>query len=231
MPTNEFVKLSVSDDSSMRAYVSRPSGEAKQGIIVLQEAFGVNPYIRSVADRLAAEGFLAIAPELFHRSGGDGFEAAYGDYDAVRPQMAAMTDAGLEADLQAAHAWLLSEGDIASGAVSAIGFCMGGSAAFIADAILPLKSAVSFYGGRTAKLLSRVPDLHAPILYFWGGLDAHIPAADRRAVVDAMVEHKKSYADVTFSDADHGFFCDARHSFHKKSAELAWPMTLEFLKG
>jgi len=228
---NSFVTLTVSDASQMRAYVSYPDGEPKQAIIVLQEAFGVNDYLRRVADRFAAEGYLAIAPELFHRSAGDGFEAAYGDMEAVKPQMMALTDAGLEADLRAAHDWLLNDGKIASGSVSSIGFCMGGRVSYIANSILPLKAAVSFYGGGISKMLDRVPSLQAPMLFFWGGLDKHIAAADRDAVINAMIEQNKSYTNVVFGDADHGFFCDARPAYHQRSAEIAWPMVKEFLRG
>src|SRR5580704_12486349 len=101
---NEYVTLSVADGTSMRAYISRPASAARGGLIVFQEAFGVNAHIRDVADRFAREGYLAIAPELFHRTA-PGLEAGYTDFGAVMPHMQALSDAGLEADIRATHEW------------------------------------------------------------------------------------------------------------------------------
>src|ERR1700683_720419 len=106
MPTkNEYVTLSVADGTSMRAYISRPASTPRGGLIVFQEAFGVNPHIRDVADRFAREGYLCIAPELFHRTA-PGLEAGYVDFGAVMPHMQALSDPGLEVDIRATHDWL-----------------------------------------------------------------------------------------------------------------------------
>src|SRR5215469_6298843 len=94
--------LEVSDGSTMRAYAATPPEHGPYpGLIVFQEAFGVNRHIRDVVDRFAREGYLAIAPELFHRTAPPGFEGSFADFQAVRPHVMALTDANLEADLRA----------------------------------------------------------------------------------------------------------------------------------
>src|SRR5437763_2098458 len=101
----EFVTLGVSDGTSMRAYVARPAESAKAGLILMQEAFGVNAYIRDVTERFAREGYLAIAPELFHRTA-PGFDCRYVDFPTAMGQLKALRDPSLEADFRAAHDWL-----------------------------------------------------------------------------------------------------------------------------
>src|SRR5579862_5058851 len=101
----EYVTLSVSDGTSMNAYISRPGSTPKAALIVFQEAFGVNAHIRDVADRFAGEGYLCIAPELFHRTA-PGLEAGYTNFGEVLPHMQALTNDGLEADIRAAHGWM-----------------------------------------------------------------------------------------------------------------------------
>src|ERR1700677_1581908 len=101
----EYVNLSVGDGTSMRAYVAHPEGKPREGLLVFQEAFGVNGHIRDVTDRFAREGYLSVSPELFHRTA-PGLEAGYTDFGAVMPHMQALTDAGLAADIQAAYQWL-----------------------------------------------------------------------------------------------------------------------------
>ena len=107
---------------------------------------------------------------------------------------------------------------------------MGGRASFLANSALPLKAAISFYGGGLVPaLLPRAAQQHAPILFFWGALDAHIPKDHVRAVIDAMQEAQKTYVSVEFSDANHAFFCDARPAYKESAAKQAWEMALKFL--
>src|SRR2546430_10462536 len=122
---SEFVTTKVSDGTSMRIYVARPAGgTAARGLLVMQEAFGVNAHIRDVTERFAREGFLAVAPEMFHRTA-PGFETGYDDFSVVRPHMDALTVKGMSADLQAGHRWLVSEGEVEASRVAAVGYCMG----------------------------------------------------------------------------------------------------------
>ncbi len=226
-----FVELKVPDGSSMDAYVARAHGPGRHpGIMVFQEAFGVNSYIRSVADRLAGEGFTAIAPELFHRTA-PGFEMGYTDFALTQPHTSKLTRENLESDVKATYEWLIKDSQIQSQNIFSIGFCMGGRVSFLANSAVPLNGAVSFYGGGIAQqMLDLAKDLHGPILMFWGGLDKHILPEHTRAVEDALRTAGKEFGSVTFSYADHGFFCDQRAAYSEKASRQAWPMTLEFLK-
>jgi carboxymethylenebutenolidase len=231
-----YVTLKVGDGTEMRAWTARPAaeGDSQAGLIVMQEAFGVNPHIRDITERFAREGYVAIAPELFHRTA-PGFEARYDDFPTTVPHMSALKNDAMEADERAAYGWLREKiGKTAP--VSAIGYCMGGRAAFLAGLALPLAAAISYYGGGIAPnatnpgLLGRAAELRCPVLLFWGGNDKHIPTEQRRAVNDALTAAGKKFVDVEISDADHGFFCDARASYSVTAAALAWPLTLAFLK-
>jgi carboxymethylenebutenolidase len=230
----EFVNLAVADSSSMRAYVARPVGTPRAGIIVFQEIFGVNNHIREIADRFAREGYLAVAPELFHRTG-PGFESGYTDMGPGREHAVATTDEGLTADIRATFAWLNAEG-ASKLPIAAIGYCMGGRVATLAAMSVPLACSVAYYGGGIAphpfykvNLLERFSEIQAPILFFWGGLDGFIKPENTHQVTEAMRAANKPFASAEFSDADHGFFCDERGSYNAKAATEAWALTLAFL--
>ena len=225
------VCLKVADGTEMGAYVARPEGGGPfPGLMVFQEAFGVNGHIRNVAERFAREGYVAIAPELFHRTG-PGFEGSYGDFTSIRPHMQAMTPEGLAADVQVTCAWLRDQSDVPRDRLASIGFCMGGRVSYVANTLEPLRASISFYGGGIGpELLEKAGSLHAPMLFFWGGLDKHIPPEQHRAVVDALTGAGKDYVNVEFSNADHGFFCDERPSFQPEAARQAWTLSLEFLR-
>jgi carboxymethylenebutenolidase len=227
----EKVELAVADGTRMAAYVARPKdGGPHPGLLVFQEAFGVNHHIRNVAERFAAEGYVAIAPELFHRTAPPGFEGSYTDFPAVMPHVRAVTTETAEADVRSAYEWLRSSAKVNE--ISSVGFCMGGRVSFIANSIVALRAAVSFYGGGIAPgLLDRTTKLQAPSLFIWGGMDKHIPPEQRRAVTDALSAEKKLYVNAEFSRADHGFFCDERAAYEPHSAKQAWALTLEFLRS
>ena len=214
----------------MNAYVARPTeGAAHPGLLVFQEAFGVNAHIRDVAERFARAGVVAIAPELFHRTA-SAFDADYNDFPASVPHMRAMTVEGTMHDIRATYDWLLNDSHVRKEHIASIGFCMGGRASFLANATVPLQGAISFYGGGIAPaLLPQVANLHAPMLFFWGGRDKHIPQAQIRAVTDECKRLAKPYINVEISEADHGFFCDARASYHPEAATLAWNLCESFL--
>jgi carboxymethylenebutenolidase len=233
-PSTEYVTLPVSDGTSMRVYVARPEGNPKGGLLVIQEAFGVNEHIRGLAERFAREGYLAVAPEMFHRTA-PGLEAGYTDFTVVAPHLQALKDPGMEADMRAAFDWLRNSSGHANLKISAIGYCMGGRCATLASITLPLVCGISYYGGGIAgnpyfpSLLDRIKDVQAPMLFFWGGQDHHISAEQIQAVKQAFHAADKPFVNVEFSFADHGFFCDARASYSPEAAAEAWPLTLAFL--
>jgi carboxymethylenebutenolidase len=226
------MELEVADGTRMAAYVARPeNGGPHPGLLVFQEAFGVNHHIRNVCDRFAAEGYFAIAPELFHRTA-PGFEGNYGDFASVKPHVQAVTAETAEFDVRSTYEWLRSSERVRGNEISSVGFCMGGRVSFIANSVVALRAAVSFYGGGIAPgLLDRASRLQAPSLFIWGGLDKHITPEQRKAVTDALTAQQKIYVNVEFSGADHGFFCDEREAYEPHSARQAWALTLEFLRS
>jgi carboxymethylenebutenolidase len=227
----EKVELKVPGASPMLAYVARPSAAGPHpGLLVFQEAFGVNSHIRDVTERFAAQGYVAIAPELFHRTAPPGFEGSYSDFPAIAPHYQAVTAEAAEADIHATYEWLRANSHVRPDAISSVGFCMGGRISYLANSVVPLRSAVSFYGGGIAPgLLDRAAKMHGPILFFWGGLDKHITPEFRRSVVDALAAHHKPCVNVEFSNADHAFFCDQRPAYQAEAAKQSWALTLEFL--
>ncbi len=228
----EWVNLSVSDGTTMRTYVATPAGSPRAAIIVFQEIFGINSHIRDISERFAREGYLAVAPELFHRTGPK-FECGYTEPEIQQGigHMMKATPQGLEADIRAAFAYAKESGL----PVAATGFCMGGRTAFLAASLVPLACGISFYGGGIAPgpfgpgLLDRIPHLQAPVLFLWGGKDTHIPAEAEDQIIAAMRASGKSFVTAEFSEAEHGFFCDQRPSYHPASAAVAWPMALAYL--
>ena len=232
MPSNALEKIGVriDDGSEMDVHIARPAGAGRHpGMLVFQEAFGVNAHIRDVARRFAALGYVAAAPELFHRTA-PGFESGYGDFEAVRPHVGALTFEGTIADIRAAHALLAGDASVIADKTACIGFCMGGRVSFMAAATVPLRAAISFYGNVPAELLRMAADVGAPLLMFWGGLDRHIPPEQHRPVADALRAADKTFTDVEFSNADHGFFCDVRPAYNAQAAGQAWALVQEFLR-
>ena len=231
---HDYLSLAVSDGSKMKAYTAMPDkiDEALPGLIVFQEAFGVNHHIRRITDRFAAQGFVAIAPELYHRTAPKGFEGSYTDFGETAPHSQNITDDGLKADILASWDWIKMQPSVQQDKISCIGFCMGGRVSFLANTILPFKAAVSFYGARIAPdLIKQSSKLHAPMLFFWGGLDKHIPNEQIELIISGLDKENKPYTNVKFSYADHGFNCDERASYNPKASKEAMALTFAFLNS
>jgi carboxymethylenebutenolidase len=225
-------------DGPMPLYQAAPDDAGTAGataaVIVIQEAFGVNPHIEDVTRRFAAEGYQAVAPHLFHRSGGGSM--SYGDFAAVMPHMQALRDDDIIADLRATLAHLEAAGVEAS-RTAIVGFCMGGRVSFLAASSLSLGAAVGFYGGGIVEarmptapaLVDGIPSMKTAWLGLFGDLDAHISIDHveqlRAALQDAPVDHDI----VRYADADHGFHCDARESYNAKAAADGWQRTLAWI--
>jgi carboxymethylenebutenolidase len=199
------------------------------GLLLFQDAYGYNSYLRELAQRFAALGMTVAVPELYHRTGtGVGLE--YNDpgqpLETNRPHMRAMTSDGMILDAKAAYDVLVSVPGIAPERIAAVGFCHGGRLAFLANASLPLRAAVSFYGnGITKNLLDFAHTQHGRILMFWGGSDPRIPAEEYGAVDAALTAAGKVHDQVRFSDADHGFFSPAAYS--PVAARVSWAALVE----
>lgn len=232
MSASHRVTIRVADGSDMSAYVARPSGSGPfPAMLVFQEALGVNAQIRGVTDRYAALGFVAIAPELFHRFA-PGFETQTFDRDAFMPLIHKLTTDGMVADVAATFHWAAAQPDIRVDKIAAVGYCMGGRAVYLANSEVPLAAAISYYGGGIAPdLLDRAPRLHGPHLFFWGGLDTGIPPERRRAVADAVRDAGKRFVDVEFSDAQHGFFNVEIERGNPRAARESWALGRAFLEN
>jgi carboxymethylenebutenolidase len=230
MNTNK-VSLKVADGSEMGTYVSIPEGKGPfPGIIVFQEAFGVNQHIRNVTDRIAKEGYVAIAPELFHRTAGSA-EFGYGDFSVVAPHFQAITPEGLTADIKACYDWLQIAPDVVHDKIGSIGFCLGGRVSFLANAVVPLSAGVSYYGGSAHTIADKASQINAPHLFFWGGQDKHILPEHVETVINAMKNAGKPYINVVISYADHAFNCDDRPNYNADASIEAWAMTMAFFKN
>jgi len=212
--------------------VHSPSGTPKGAVVVIQEAFGVNDHIEDVARRFAAEGWLAVAPHLFHRSGDP--KLGYSDFGEVMPHMQALTREGVLADVDAAVAEIAKAG-IPASKTGIVGFCMGGTVALVVDAHRSLGAAVTFYGGGVKEgrfgfppLVEEAPRLKAPWLGLFGDQDKGIPVADVEELREAAASSGQPTEVVRYPDADHGFHCDQRSSYHPSSAQDAWARTLDW---
>ena len=224
-----WVAIPVGGAPEMRMFVVHPAGSGPhRAIIVMQEAYGVNSHIRDVTARFAREGFLAVAPELFHRTG-TGVEGRYDAFAAMQPHFGALTTDGILADARAAYRWVVSQPDVDAARVASTGYCLGGRASFLANSSLPLAAGVSYYAGGMPSVLDRVGTVHGPHTFFWGGRDRHITGEQKQAVVDALTKAGKPFTNVEFSQADHGFFCDQRSAYEPNAAREAWALTVAFL--
>lgn len=208
-----------------------PDGARKGGIVVLQEAFGVNAHIEDLCGRLAGDGWLAVAPHLFHRTG----DPAFGydiDFAVLREHMAALTPDGIESDLGAALDHLRGAG-IKAASVGVVGFCMGGTLALIAATRFDVGAAVTFYGGGVVAgrfglpaLVDAAAQLRAPWLGLYGDRDESIPVDTVEQLRAAAARSSQPTEIVRYVDAEHGFNCDGRDSFHAESAADAWQRML-----
>ncbi len=215
----EMLDLTTEDGATISAYRAAPAGTPKGGLVVLQEVFGVNPHIRSVADRFAAAGYLAVAPALFDRVE-KGVELAY-DEGGMGRGLDLMKKVDQGAAMHDVAAAMKAASD--AGSVGVVGFCWGGTLAYAAATSLDgFSAAVGYYGGGIASIVAN--RLHCPVELHFGEQDSHIPMSD----VDKIRHAHPGMAVYTYP-AGHGFNCDVRGSYDKPSADLAWSRTIEFL--
>jgi carboxymethylenebutenolidase len=220
-------------DGPMDCFEARPPEPAGRAVVVVQEAFGVNPYIQRVTERFAGAGFDAVAPSFFHRAGGG--TASYDDFAQVIPLYEGLTDDGILMDLDAAFAHLASLGH-APAAIGVVGFCFGGRVTFLAAARRTFGAAVGFYGGglvtprfpQFPALVDESATLQTPWLGLFGDEDGSIPVDDVETLRGALVDAPVPTEIVRYPDAEHGFFCDERPSFNAAVSDDAWPRTIDW---
>jgi carboxymethylenebutenolidase len=211
------IELSASDGHRLSAYISHPTGTPRGGIVVIQEIFGVTRHIRAVADQYAAAGFTAIAPALFDRVERN-VDVPYTDTAKGIGYVQALKIEKVMLDVQSAIDRLT-----AAGKVGVVGYCWGGTMAYLAAARLKIAAAVAYYGGGIDKHTAEQP--RCPIMFHFGEKDAHIP-------LSAVEKIKADVPDGTFHmyAADHGFNCTDRASFDRASAKLALERSLQFFR-
>jgi carboxymethylenebutenolidase len=214
--------LTASDSFKLGAYRADPAGTPKGGMVVIQEIFGVNHHIRAVCDRLAGEGYVAVAPALFDRQVKD-YQSGYTppEIEKSRTFVAKPDWDAMMRDTDAAIKEIKGVGP-----VGIVGFCMGGTIAFLAATRLSgLSASVAYYGGRIVAFADEKPK--CPVQMHFGEKDASIPLTD----VDIIKQKRSGDCEIyVYNDAGHGFHCDERGSFHKASCDLAWQRTTAFLQ-
>lgn len=221
-------------DGPMDCFEARATEPARRAIVVVQEAFGVNPYIEGVTQRFADAGFDAVAPSFFHRAGGG--TAPYDDFAKVIPLYEGLSDDGILVDLDAAFEHLATLGHELA-AIGVVGFCFGGRVTFLAAARRPFGAAVGFYGGglvtprfpQFPALVGEAATLQTPWLGLFGDEDGSIPVEDVETLRTALVAALVPTEIVRYPDAQHAFFNDERPDNYNADASAdAWVRTLDW---
>jgi carboxymethylenebutenolidase len=221
------------DNLQISAYLAQPQAAGSYpGIVVLQEIFGVNVHIREVTERIAQQGYIAIAPALFQRQA-PGFETGYTpeDIEIGRKYAWTQTQASeLLGDIQSAIDYLKTLPQVKPNSFGCIGFCFGGHVAYLAATLPDIKATASFYGagittrtpGGGAPTITLTPEIKGTIYTFFGMEDASIPATQVDEIAAELEKFNIPHRVFRYDGADHGFFCDHRASYNPKAAADAW---------
>lgn len=218
---SEFVRLRAADGHELSAYIALPAGEPIAALVVIQEIFGVNAHIRSVADGYAKEGFLCVAPALFDRIQ-SGVELGYSDEDVqtARSMIPKLNFAKAVEDIQAAVEYAASASGKNAGV---IGYCLGGTLAWLSATRLRPTAAVGYYAGGIGNFAAEKPT--CPVMFHFGSQDTHIPASEVEKVKAAHPE-----VEIYWYDAGHAFNCEPRPNYNAAAAKEARERSVEFLK-
>jgi carboxymethylenebutenolidase len=218
-------------DGEMKCHQARPRGAGKfPAVLVIMEAFGLTDHIKDVTERLAAEGYVAIAPDLYYRESPN--VVGYDQLQAAIALMQRLDDDEVVADLQHVISHLKAQNFVNGDRLGMTGFCLGGTITCLAACKLPanIQAAVTFYGGGIADDSPRAPlkfaaDLQAPILCIFGEKDPYIPLSQVKRIEDTLRALGKSFEVKIYAGAEHGFFCDDRASYQPEAAHDAWEKT------
>ena len=211
--------LTTSDNHKLGAYRADPNGQPKGAIVVIQEIFGVNHHIRAMCDRFAGIGYTAIAPAVFDRFVRD-FECGYtpDEIANARSYLGNLNFDNMMKDIAAAL-----DNVKGAGPAGIVGYCMGGTASFLASCRIPgFKAAVAYYGGMIGKFGDEKP--MCPLQMHFGEKDDGIPMA----TVEDIKKKQPQAETYTYPDAPHGFACDERASFRAEARDVAWKRTTDF---
>jgi len=231
----EQVEISTPDGPMGGHLVLPEGGGPLPAVLVYMEIFGVNSHIRDVTERVAAEGYVALAPDYFHRTA-PGIELGYDD-DGMAKGMQLLGQLKADemiADARAAIDYLDARPEVASGRIGAMGFCIGGHMTYLTACTTDVKAAASYYGGGIAasrgpggaeSTLSRTPGIRGRVNCYFGGQDAMIPQDQVDAIRAALDATGGGHEVFVYDEADHGFHCDQRATYHEASAKDAWEKT------
>jgi carboxymethylenebutenolidase len=216
-----FIKLKAKDGHGFGAYEAKPAGKPRGGLVIIQEIFGVNPHIQWVADGYAADGYHVLAPEVFDRAEPH-VQLGY-DKEAVergRALRQAVSTDDMLLDIAATVEALKGAGKI-----GLVGYCMGGSLAWLSAAKVPgLSATVGYYGGTVAANLGEKPQ--CPVMLHFGEKDASIPLADAEKVKATL---EPAVPVFIYPDAGHAFNRYGNQAWHEAAATVARHRTLNFL--
>lgn len=230
---SERVQIPLAGGGRMGGYLARPKGGGLHpAVLVFMEIFGINSHIRDVTERVAREGYVALAPDYFHRTG-PGVEYGYDDTGMAKGmQLLMRLDADeMVADAKAALAFLRGRKDVRGAKIGAMGFCIGGHMTYLAACETDVAAAASFYGGGIAgdkgpggkpSTLARTGKIRGRMLCLFGAKDGMIPQPQVEAIRKALSTAKVRHDVVVYPGADHGFFCDQRATYQKEAAADAW---------
>ncbi len=212
-----------SDSIETPGYLALPAQTPAPGVIVIQEWWGLEPHIKDVTDRFAAEGFVALAPDLYHGK------------IATEPDEARKLAMELEydhavAEIVAAARFLLARDDVRGPTVGVVGFCMGGALFLLAACASDLFGAAVVFYGRNPNPIERVRSLHCPLLGLYGEADQGIPPSEVERLRRALEAAGKEFELHIYPGAPHAFFNDTRASYRPDAAIDAWRRTLAFLR-
>lgn len=211
-------------DGTMPAYLAEPEGNGPfPAVIVIMEAFGLVPHIEDVARRLAAEGYVAIAPDIYYRELPTN-KVGYDQLDQAIGLMQKVDDDRFVLDMQATFNTLKGQPNVVGNKIGVTGFCMGGRLTFLTACTLPdqIAAAAPFYGGGIVGHLAQAERMTCPMYLFFGEADPYIPMDDVRQIDARLKELGKAYKLKTYPGADHGFFCNERASYNATAAADAW---------
>ena len=228
--------------SDMQIFCYTPDGGGKRpAVIVVQEIFGVNDHIKDVANRFAEAGFVAAAPDLFHREGKNVI-VPFDDMARGSGIRGKLTNEDIIADVTATVDLLKNDPNVDADNIGIVGFCFGGMVSYLAGAsVAGISAAAIYYGGGilprpdapadAPRLLDATVDsINVPMIGFWGDTDGGIPIVNVDLIESTLRDKGKDYESHTYVGAGHGFFCDARGSYNEAAAKDAFPRTLSFFK-
>ncbi|HTO52891.1 MAG TPA: dienelactone hydrolase family protein [Myxococcota bacterium] len=219
-------------DGKMPAFLAAPTPPGRYpAVIVVMEAFGLNGHIEDVTKRIAAEGYVALAPDMYYRSLPDN-KVGYDELPKAIGLMQKLDDGKIVRDVGAALDYLAAQPNVNADKIGITGFCMGGRISFLAACEFPGRIAASapFYGGGIAGLLPKADKIRAPLHLFFGDRDAFIPQDQVKAIDAKLRELGKRYELDNYAGADHGFFCNDRPSYNEKAASDAWTKLKAFFR-